>query len=165
MGRHADLFLGGEKDFNVPFGSISCGEVRPQLTERMMPFIRLSLFCGMLLAVGPGCGLFFPREEQPSAAPPHQGNVVVEVESHNWSDITVYLLTGGLPQRLGMVSALGEASFDFPPQRLNSSTGVRLRALPVAGRPFTSDAILVLPGQVITWTLENNLDASSYSVY
>ena len=90
---------------------------------------------------------------------------MVEVESNNWSDSTIYLITGGLPQRLGMVSALGEASFDFPPQRLNSSTGVRLRALPVAGQPFTSDAILVQPGQVITWTLENKLDASSYSVY
>lgn len=129
-----------------------------------MPFIRLGVFLGTLIAGGSGCGLLFPREERPSAEP-RRGNVVVEVESHNWSDITVYLITGGLPQRLGMVSALGEASFDFPPQRLNSSTGVRLRALPVAGQPFTSDAILVMPGQVITWTLENKLDASSYSVY
>ena len=130
-----------------------------------MPFIRLTSFLGMLIVGGSGCGLLFSRREQPSAEPPRHGNVVVEVESHNWSDITVYLVTSGLPQRLGMVSALGEASFDFPPQRLNSSTGVRLRALPVAGQPFTSDAILVMPGQIITWTLENKLDASSYSVY
>ena len=113
---------------------------------------------------GSGCGLIFPREEHKSAEQ-HHGNVVVDVESHSWSDITVYLIAGGLPQRLGMVSAMGEATFEFPPQRLNSSAGVRLRALPVAGQPFTSDAILVMPGQVITWTLENDLDASSYSVY
>jgi hypothetical protein len=131
----------------------------------MMRSVRVGFFIGTLISGGPACGLLFSRGEQQRAEHPHQGNVVVEVESHNWSDITVYLVSGGLPQRLGMVSALGEASFDFPPQRLNSSTGVRLRALPVAGQPFTSDAILVLPGQVITWTLENNLDASSYSVY
>ena len=89
----------------------------------------------------------------------------MEVESHSWSDITVYLLAGGLPQRLGMVSALSSASFDFPSQRLNTSGGVRLRALPVAGKPFTTETILVYPGQVITWTLENHLDASSFSVY
>lgn len=130
-----------------------------------MPFVRPGWFFGMLMFGGSGCGLLFSSSEQPNVEPPRRGNVVVEVESHNWSDITIYLITGGLPQRLGMVSALGEASFDFPPQRLNSSTGVRLRALPVAGQPFTSDAILVMPGQVITWTLENNLDASSYSVY
>jgi hypothetical protein len=129
-----------------------------------MSLVQLGLLIGALMAGGSGCGLIFPRGEyQP--AEQHRGSVVVEVESHNWSDITVYLLSGGLPQRLGMVSALGEASFDFPPQRLNSSAGVRLRALPVAGQPFTSDAILVMPGQVITWTLENDLDASSYSVY
>lgn len=129
-----------------------------------MPSILMSLFLGALMTGGSGCGLIFPREEH-KPAQQHQGNVVVEVESHSWSDITVYLIAGGLPQRLGMVSAMGEASFDFPPQRLNTSSGVRLRALPVAGQPFTSDAILVMPGQVITWTLENDLDASSYSVY
>jgi hypothetical protein len=42
---------------------------------------------------------------------------------------------------------------------------VWLRAHPIAGQPFTTETILVLPGQVITWTLENNLDASSFSVY
>jgi hypothetical protein len=126
---------------------------------------RLGLFIGALLSGGPACGLLFSRGEQERAEPAQQDNVVVEVESHNWSDITVYLISGGLPQRLGMVSALGEASFDFPAQRLNSSAGIRLRALPVAGRAFTSDAILVQPGQVISWTLENVLDASSYSVY
>ena len=130
-----------------------------------MRSIRLGLFLGTLISGVPGCGLLFPRREHQTAEQPRRGNVVVEVESHNWSDITVYLVSGGLPERLGMVSALGEASFDFPPQRLYSSTGVRLRALPVAGQPFTSETILVMPGQVITWTLENNLDASSYSVY
>jgi hypothetical protein len=87
------------------------------------------------------------------------------VESHSWSDITVYLVTGGLPQRLGMVSARGEATFDFSSHRLNGSGDVRLRALPVAGQPFTSETILVVPGQAIFWTLESRLEASSVTVY
>jgi hypothetical protein len=91
--------------------------------------------------------------------------VLVAVESHNWNDITVYLMAGGLPQRLGMVTALSSATFDFPSHRLNTSGGVRLRALPVAGRPFTSETILVMPGQVISWTLENDLATSSFSVH
>jgi len=131
----------------------------------MMDFIRRHGFAAMLLVAGWGCGLLSSGRGEPGGELPRNANVVVDVESHNWSDITVYLIAGGLPQRLGMVSALGEATFDFPPQRLNSSSGVRLRALPVAGRAFTSDAILVQPGQVITWRLENDLDASSYSVY
>ncbi len=111
-----------------------------------------------------GCGVF-SSQTPPPPPPSHQREIVVSVESHNWSDITVYLLTGGLPQRLGMVSAMGAATFDFSSHRLNTTAGIRLRALPVAGRHFTSETILVLPGQSIFWTLENNLETSSFTVY
>ena len=128
-----------------------------------MRVLRLAL-AFVVLVTCPGCGLLSSNhtDRSDSAA---RGLVMVAVESHNWNDITIYLMAGGLPQRLGMVTALGRATFDFPSHRLNTSGGVRLRALPVAGRPFTSETILVLPGQVITWILENDLDASSFSVY
>ncbi|MEP7226390.1 MAG: hypothetical protein ABI785_03435 [Gemmatimonadales bacterium] len=129
-----------------------------------MLVVRIALLCTAILTVAPGCGLFSSRHRTSSDSPTRT-QVLVSVESHNWNDITVYLLAGGLPQRLGMVTALGSATFDFPSHRLNTSAGVRLRALPVAGKAFTSETILVLPGQVITWTLENHLDASSFSVY
>jgi hypothetical protein len=129
-----------------------------------MPMARIAFACTAVVALTPGCGLLSSGHQDVSDSPART-QVMVAVESHNWSDITVYLITGGLPQRLGMVSALGSATFDFPPHSLNTAAGVRLRALPVAGRPFTSETILVLPGQVISWTLENNLDASSFSVY
>jgi hypothetical protein len=129
-----------------------------------MLVVRIALACSVGLALTPGCGLLSSRHPASSASAV-PAKVLVEVESHSWSDITVYLLAGGLPQRLGMVSALGSATFDFPSHALNTSGGVRLRALPVAGKPFTSETILVHPGQVISWTLENHLDASSFSVY
>jgi hypothetical protein len=126
---------------------------------------RVTRVCLLALSAVPSCGLLFPhhRAAPPQTAVPTQ--VLVAVTSHNWSDITVYLLAGGLPQRLGMVSALGEATFDFSSHRLNNSTGVRLRALPIAGRAFTSETILVQPGQSIFWTLENNLETSNFTVY
>jgi dipeptidyl aminopeptidase/acylaminoacyl peptidase len=92
-------------------------------------------------------------------------DVSVEVENHNSSDITVYLVTGGLPQRLGMVTAMSTASFAFRAQRLNTAGSVRLRALPVAGTAHTSEPILVQPGQTISWTLQTDLDTSSWTVY
>lgn len=124
----------------------------------------LRLACSAVLSAISGCGLFSSRTAGSSDSPSGT-QVLVEVQSHNWSDITVYLVAGGLPQRLGMVMALSSATFDFGSHRLNTSSGVRLRALPVAGRPFTTETILVLPGQVITWTLENDLDRSSFTVY
>jgi hypothetical protein len=129
-----------------------------------MRVIGVTLAGVAVLLTATGCGLFSSRTSSSSPSPA-RNEISVAVESHNWSDITVYLMAGGLPQRLGMVNALSRATFDFPSQRLNTSAGVRLRALPVAGRAFTTETILVLPGQVITWTLENRLDASSFSVY
>ena len=138
-----------------------------------MRFVRIAVTCSAVLTLTPGCGLLSSRhpnaadsaDSAGSAGSAARTQVLVAVESHNWSDITIYLIAGGLPQRLGMVSALSSATFDFPSHRLNTTSGVRLRALPVAGRAFTSETILVLPGQVISWTLENDLNASSFSVY
>lgn len=127
--------------------------------------IRVGLLFSALLSSAPGCGLLFRHHAQPAPNAAEPTIVSVQVESHHWSDITVYLITGGLPQRLGMVSALGEATFDFSSHRLKGRGDVRLRALPVAGQPFTSETILVVPGQVIFWTLENHLEASSVTVY
>ncbi len=129
-----------------------------------MLVVRIALLWTAILTVAPGCGLLSSRHRTPSDSPTGT-QVLVTVESHNWNDITVYLLAGGLPQRLGMVTALGSATFDFPSHQLTTSAGVRLRALPVAGKSFTTETILVFPGQVISWTLENHLDASSFSVY
>jgi hypothetical protein len=129
-----------------------------------MSLNRLAVVCSVLFLAAPGCGLLSAHHPRAADAP-RQSTVWVEIESHNWNDVTVYLVTGGLPQRLGMVTALGKGSFGFPSHRLSTGGGVRLRALPVAGRPFTTETILVLPGQVISWTIENNLDASSFSVY
>ena len=126
---------------------------------------RVTRVCLLVLSAVPSCGLLFPHHRAPPPPTSVSTQVLVAVTSHNWSDITVYLLAGGLPQRLGMVSALGEATFDFSSHRLNTSGGVRLRALPIAGRPFTSDNILVQPGQSIFWTLENNLETSNFTVY
>ena len=127
-----------------------------------MSIFQVAVVCGALMSA-PACGLF----SRGSSAGPSRldSEVSVEVENHNWSDITVYLVTGGLPQRLGMVSALGNATFAFPSQRLNTANSIRLRALPVAGQAHTTEAILVQPGQAIFWTLENDLDTSSFSVY
>ena len=129
-----------------------------------MFLIRLGVLLSVLLSAGPGCGFLSHRNPAPTSSL-FRADVSVEVENHNWSDITIYLMTAGLPHRLGMVTALSNATFAFPSHRLNTSSSVRLRALPVAGRPFTSEAILVQPGQAIMWTLETDLDTSSLSVY
>jgi hypothetical protein len=91
--------------------------------------------------------------------------VDVEVENHNWSDVVVYLVRGTQRQRLGMVNALSSTVFSFPYRRLGSSGDARLAAHAIGGGGYTSESVLVQPGQSLKWTLESDLSRSSLAVY
>jgi hypothetical protein len=92
--------------------------------------------------------------------------VAVEVESHNWSDVVIYLVRGTAAERLGMVGSLKTQTFVLPYRRLGGGADVQLRAYPIGGpRAFTSEIIRVQPGQWIRWTLENDLTRSFLAVY
>ena len=92
--------------------------------------------------------------------------LALEVENHAWSDIVIYLVRGTATDRLGMVGSLSTATFVFPYRKLGVGTDVRLRAYPIGGpRAFTSENVLVQPGQWIKWTLESDLTRSFLAVY
>jgi hypothetical protein len=92
--------------------------------------------------------------------------VALEVENHGWSDIVISLVRGTAVDRLGMVGGLNTETFVFPYRKLGSGSDVRLRAYPIGGpRPFTSENLLVQPGQWIKWTLESDLTRSFLAVY
>jgi hypothetical protein len=108
------------------------------------------------------CGLF-ARHSQPND---WNAEVSVEVESHNTSDIVVYLMNGSQSQRLGMVPAVSTGSFVLPYRQLATGGRVRLKAYPIGGRgSFTSEDVLLQPGQGVKWILESDLSRSSLSVY
>jgi hypothetical protein len=99
-------------------------------------------------------------------APDPNMAVPVEIENHFMGDVTIYLVRGNLRQRLGMVTALGTATFSFPWRWLSHSGSSRLMAYPVAGaRAHLSDPLILQPGQWIKWTLQADLDRSSMAVY
>lgn len=90
----------------------------------------------------------------------------LEVENHGWSDIVIYLVRGTGSDRLGMVGALSTATFVFPFRKLGTGNDVRLRADPIGGSgAFTSENLLVQPGQWVKWTLESDLTRSFLAVY
>jgi len=97
---------------------------------------------------------------------PATAEVALEVENHGWSDIVIYLVRGTAVDRLGMVGSLSTETFVFPFRKLGVGTDVRLRAYPIGGpRAFTSENVLVQPGQWIKWTLESDLTRSFLAVY
>jgi hypothetical protein len=125
---------------------------------------RMEVLRGLgLAAVLLGCAA--RSEDEPALA---EGNaeVALEVENHGWSDIVIYLVRGTAADRLGMVGALNTETFVFPYRKLGVGSDVRLRAYTIGGpRAFTSENVLIQPGQWIKWTLESDLTRSFLAVY
>lgn len=129
-----------------------------------MLVIRSVLALLLWLSTGPACSLLSRHSE--SSGSSAMSEIPLEVESHNWSDIVIYLMNGSQSQRLGMVAGLSSKNFVFPYRKLTSGGKVRLRAYPVGGQgSFTSEDLLIQPGQGIKWTLESDLARSSLAVY
>jgi hypothetical protein len=127
--------------------------------------IRIALTVCAGLSVVPACGVLSSRHAE-SDGPTARAEISVEVESHHWSDIVIYLMNGNQSQRLGMVAGVSTNYFVFPYRQLAAGGKVRLRAHPVGGRgSFTSEDLLVQPGQSVKWTLESDLSRSSLAVY
>jgi hypothetical protein len=119
--------------------------------------------CLLVLLMVAGCR---KRDAEVSPAPDPNTPVPVEIENHFMGDVTIYLVRGNLRQRIGMVTALGSATFSFPWRWLSQSGSSRLMAYPVAGaRVHMSDPLILQPGQWIKWTLQADLDRSSMAVY
>ena len=65
-----------------------------------------------------------------------------------------------------MVVGLSTASFVLPHRSLQRGGRLQLRAYPVGGPgSFTSEDLLVQPGQGIKWILESDLSRSSVTVH
>jgi hypothetical protein len=121
----------------------------------------LGLFCLLL-----GCASKSEDPDEDPAPSETSAELALEVENHGWSDIVIYLVRGTAVERLGMVGALNTETFVFPYRKIGVGTDIRLRAYPIGGpRAFTSESVLVQPGQWIKWTLESDLTRSFLAVY
>jgi hypothetical protein len=127
--------------------------------------MRFAALVSVWLAAVPACGLLSSRRSEADASPA-TAEIAVAVESHHWSDIVIYLMNGTQSQRLGMVASLSTIEVVIPYRQLQTGGTARLRAYPVGGPgSFTSENLLVQPGQQITWTLESDLARSFLSVH
>ena len=119
-----------------------------------------------LVALLLGCAARSEDDDQDVEPSRYDAETALEVENHGWSDIVIYLVRGTAVDRLGMVGSLNTKTFVFPYRKLGIGTDVRLRADPIGGpRTFTSENLLVQPGQWIKWTLESDLTRSFLAVY
>lgn len=90
---------------------------------------------------------------------------LVFVRNNNYLDMTVWAINGGRRFRLGTVGGFGERQFALPASLLNQAHDIILFVDPVGGTAgWATPPLLVNPGDVIEWRVENNLSLSSVRV-
>lgn len=90
----------------------------------------------------------------------------VRVANHNWSDMNVYIDRDGMRTRLGTVTTASSRTFTLPRGVMSVSGTLRLVADPIGGSAvFVTSPLLVSPGQLVEFTIENRVSLSSYTVW
>jgi hypothetical protein len=93
------------------------------------------------------------------------GRAEIIVQNSNWLDMNVYAVRGGSRMRLGTVTSMGRERFRLPRYMVEGIGGLQLVADPIGSRDvYSSQPIMISPGQRIEWKLENNLALSSFAV-
>jgi hypothetical protein len=93
------------------------------------------------------------------------GSVTVRVVNHSWLDVTIFLLQGTHRERIGTATATSTTEFSVPIRKLSSGGDYRLYGDPIGSRQTVrSEALHAQDGDVVTWTLEDDLARSSIDV-
>jgi len=107
-------------------------------------------------ATGGGAGRYIAAEAE---------GALVEVHNAHWQDINIYAVRAGTRFRLGTVLSNTTETFTVPPAMLMPGD-FRLLADPIgSSRTYLTDPLIVQPGQVIEFNVQNQLSMSSYSVW
>jgi hypothetical protein len=95
----------------------------------------------------------------------YHGSITVRVVNHAWLDIAIYLLQGTHRDRIGTATASSTSTFQIPLRQLSAGAEYRLFGDPVGSRQTVrSEALHAQDGDVVTWTLEDDLARSSVDV-
>jgi hypothetical protein len=88
------------------------------------------------------------------------------VNNHHWLDVSVFVLYDGGRNRLGTVAATHQETYTLPFRMITAGRTVRFEANPIgATRNVTTDAVTVMGGGHVEWTLESGLERSSVAVW
>ena len=80
-------------------------------------------------------------------------------------DINVFLQHDGQPERVTTVTSASSYSLVLPLRMLGQSKTVRIIAEPIGNETrYTTDLLVVQPGQVIELNVESMINRSNYSI-
>ena len=107
-----------------------------------------------------GCATLFPEGLESRPDP-----LLLTVQNHRWSDVTVFLIRDDMRFRLGFVRAQSAESFRVSAARLGGAHHFQLFADPVGSdRVVVTRPIQVQNGSTTVWTLEESSTFSTVVV-
>jgi hypothetical protein len=120
-----------------------------------------------ILGLTLGCfGNSAPQNDVALADADASGPIAVEVDNHGWHDAAIYVVSGGVMTRVGTVTGVSSRTFIVPSERVRATGDFRLIAHPIGTTGgLSTEQLLVRPGQLVRWTLEQHLPNSSVGVY
>jgi len=100
-----------------------------------------------------------------AAASVDAGQLTLRVVNHSWLDVNVYLLQGNRRDRIGTATATSTTQFVIDLRRFGAGSEYRLFGDPVGSRTTVrSESLHAQDGDVVTWTLEDDLARSSVDI-
>jgi hypothetical protein len=126
-----------------------------------MQFTRIAALVALLTGGVAACSRNYERAEFATEPPPRS----VTIQNDNWLDVVVYLVRGGVRQRLSVVPGLGSQTVRLP-RGLAPDGEVRFVLDPIGSRmSYTLHPIYAAPGQRIELTVRSRLSTSTLSVW
>ena len=90
--------------------------------------------------------------------------IQVQVDNQNFSDMNVYLVSGGARWLVGNVAGMTRATLTVPASLAPADQRVRFRAQTIGGRGTTTTPTLIVPpGQQVYWTIGSDPTMSTVS--
>jgi len=95
----------------------------------------------------------------------YNGQVTLRIVNHSWFDVNVFLQQGTRRDRIGTATATATTEFHVALRRIAAGGDYRLLGDPIGSRQIVrSEPLHAQDGDVVTWTLEDNLARSFLDV-
>lgn len=107
------------------------------------------------------------RTEEPESDRSSQQRepATVRVQNDSQWALRVFVISGGDRRQIGSMHSLDTAVFEIPSSVLSRGGGIRLAADPTGPRfVYFSEQVLVNPGDLVEWNIQNNPRHTSISV-
>jgi hypothetical protein len=122
-----------------------------------LPAYSLTLFLATLACAGP--------RQDVDPAPAEASGFSLVLNNHHLLDVNIFLQHDGQPDRIATITSSSSQSLVLPLRMLGHSRTIRIIAEPIGDETrYTSDLLVVQPGQMIELNVENVITRSNYSI-